>query len=95
VGDVTWVCPTSSFVAVTYVPGTPAHSWQAVASNNTSIAHNGVLYAGKVLAGTVMDLLNDPQIIEDAKAEHKMRLNGQTYKCPIPAGVKPRAIDRL
>ena len=32
---------------------------------------------------------------DEAKAEHLKRLGGATYKCPIPAGVKPRAIDKL
>ena len=32
---------------------------------------------------------------DEAKAEHQKRLCGTPYKCPIPAGVKPRAIDKL
>ena len=32
VADVSWVVPTSGISAATWVPGTPAHSWQAVAA---------------------------------------------------------------
>ena len=37
VGDLTWLVPTGGFRTATWVPGTPAHSWQAVASGGTSI----------------------------------------------------------
>ena len=58
----------------------------------SSIAHKGVLKAGKVMAASVIDLLNCPEIIEKAKEEHNKRLGGGKYVCPIPAGIKPRAI---
>ncbi len=32
VADVSWVVPTAQFRAATWVPGTPSHSWQAVAA---------------------------------------------------------------
>jgi aminobenzoyl-glutamate utilization protein B len=94
VGDVSWICPTSQFLAVTTAMGTPGHSWQFVACNNTSIAHKGVLYAGKVLAGTAIDLLEDGSLVKAAKEELHRRLapEGGRYVCPIPPGIKPRAI---
>ena len=95
VGDVTWVCPTSSFTSVSTAVGTPGHSWQYVACNRSSIAHKGLLYAAKVLCGTAFDLLNDPETIRAAKEEHAMRSGGKPYACPIPKGVKPRAISEL
>ncbi len=95
VGDVTWVCPTVQMVGVTTAAGTPGHSWHFVAFNNTSVAHKGTMYASQVLAGTAIDLYEDKELRYAAKAEHLKRLGGATYKCPIPAGVKPRAIDQL
>ena len=95
VGDVSWVCPVGALRAVTTAAGTPGHSWQFTSCNNTSIAHKGVMYAGKVMAGTAIDLLNDPQTIEQAKAEHQKRVGPKGYQCPIPAGVMPRAISDL
>lgn len=32
VGDVSWAVPTVGLRTATWVPGTPAHSWQAVAA---------------------------------------------------------------
>jgi aminobenzoyl-glutamate utilization protein B len=90
VGDVSWVCPTAQINAVTTAAGTPGHSWQYVACNKTSIAHKGVLYAGQAMAGAVIDLIEDPKLLDEVKAEFLKRLGGETYQCPIPKGVKPR-----
>ena len=42
VGDVSWVIPTTGFSTACWVPGTPGHSWQAVACGGTGIARNGI-----------------------------------------------------
>ena len=36
-GDVSWMVPMGSIVAATWVPGTPAHSWQAVAADGIQL----------------------------------------------------------
>lgn len=95
VGDVTWVCPTIQMVGVTTAAGTPGHSWHFVAFNNTSVAHKGTMYAAQVLAGTAIDLYESQELRDKAKAEHLKRLGGEVYKCPIPEGVWPRAINQL
>ena len=35
------------------------------------------------------------ETVQAAKDEHKKRTGGQAYQCPIPAGVVPRAPDKL
>ena len=95
VGDVTWICPTVQMVAVPTAAGTPGHSWHFVAFNNTSVAHKGTVYAAQVLAGAAVDLFENEMLRDQAKAEHTRRLNGAAYRCPIPKGVKPRAINQL
>ena len=92
VGDVSWVCPTAQIYVTAKAALTPAHSWQQVAQGKSSIAHKGMLYAGKVIAATAIALLEQPMLIEKAKAEHKMRLGGESYRCAIPKHVRPRAI---
>ena len=47
VGDISWVCPTTGMRAATWVPGTVAHSWQAVVAGGTSIGHKGMMVAAK------------------------------------------------
>ena len=92
VGDVSWVCPTGQAVIAAWPAGTPAHSWQAVAMGKNSIAHKGMLYAGKVIAATAIDFIENPQMVEEAKKEHMERLNHKPYVSPIPKDVFPAAI---
>ncbi|MGD8417388.1 MAG: amidohydrolase [Pseudomonadales bacterium] len=69
VGDVSWNVPTVGFGTATWVPGTPAHSWQAVAAGGTSIGHRGMALAARLLARTAEDLIENPTIIDKARAE--------------------------
>ncbi len=73
VGDVSWMVPTAGFTTATWVPGTPAHSWQAVASGGMSIGHKGMVMAARVLALTGARLLAEPSLIDSAKAEFNRR----------------------
>ncbi len=69
VGDVSWVVPTVGLGAATWVPGTAAHSWQAVAAGGMTIGRKGMLVAAKTLALTAIDLFKKPVLIEDARLE--------------------------
>ncbi len=69
VGDVSWVVPTVQLSAATWVPGTAAHSWQAVAAGGTSIGTKGMMVAAKTMALTGADLFTTPATIDAAKAE--------------------------
>jgi aminobenzoyl-glutamate utilization protein B len=73
VGDVSWVVPNSGFSTATWVPGTPAHSWQAVAAGGMSIGHKGMLNAAKTLALTAYDLLTSPTLITKARQEFEQK----------------------
>ena len=73
VGDVSWAVPTVGFGTATWVPGTAAHSWQAVATGGTSIAHKGMLLAARLLALTAVDLYSNPALIERARNELEER----------------------
>lgn len=89
VGDVSWNTPTAEINTATECNGTSMHTWQATAQGKGSIAHKSMLFAGKALAGGVIDLLNGPEIIEAARKEWKRRLNGAVYT-KLPAELKPR-----
>ncbi|MCA9175662.1 MAG: amidohydrolase [Planctomycetales bacterium] len=89
VGDVSWVVPTSGFSTACWAPGTPAHSWQAVACGGTPIARKGMDLAARVLAAGVWDLMSDPKLITQAQAEHRQRLDGREYRTLMLPGQKP------
>ena len=74
VGDVSWNVPTAGLRTATWVPGTAAHSWQAVASGGTSIGLKGAELAAKVLAKSAVEIFSNQTIIEQAKKEQKIRV---------------------
>ena len=92
--DVSWVVPTVQLHIGSSVVGTPGHSWQSVANNRGSFAKKSMLFAGKVVAGTLMRLIDDPSLIEQAKAEHTEKTGG-CYICPIPADLLPDTPENL
>jgi aminobenzoyl-glutamate utilization protein B len=92
VGDVSWVVPTAGLRTATYVPGTPGHSWQAIASGGTSIGNKGMIVAAKTLALTAIDLFESPEILADAKRERERRVGpGFVYESLV--GDRPPPLD--
>ena len=74
VGDVSWVVPTAGIRTATWVPGTAAHSWQAVASGGTTIGIKGTELAAKTMAATAVEIFTDPSIVQAAKNELNQRV---------------------
>jgi len=91
VGDVSWLTPTAQIETATWPAGVPGHSWQIVACGKSSFAHRAMLCAGKVLAGAAIDLIEKPELLNDARAEFEKRSKGG-YVCPIEEGAMPRAL---
>lgn len=88
VGDVSWLTPTAQFSAVTWASGSPGHSWQNVSLGRSSIGYKGLLYAAKVLAASCADLMEDPELLEKARAEFMVSA-AEGYDCPIGPEVIP------
>ncbi len=80
VGDVSYVVPTVGFTTATFVPGTPMHSWQAVACGGTDIGVKGLIVAAKTLTLTAIDLFTHPEYIQKAKEEFKLQLGNYKYE---------------
>jgi aminobenzoyl-glutamate utilization protein B len=89
VADVSWHAPTVEFGTATWVLGTPAHSWQAVAQNGVGIGHKSLVFAAKVMAATAIDLLTNEDALNKAREEHKQRMGNKKYRSPIPHDHKP------
>ncbi|MFM8582711.1 MAG: amidohydrolase [Planctomycetaceae bacterium] len=89
VGDVSWVVPTTGFTTACWVPGTPSHSWQAVAAGGMSIGRQGMLLAARVLAATAWDMGHDQALLTAARAELDRRLGERRYTPLMPAEVNP------
>lgn len=92
VGDVSWTVPTVGVRTATWAPGTPSHSWQAVACGGTTMGLKGMNVAAKVLAGTAIDLFTKPELITQAKAELNRR-RGADFKYESLLGNRPPALN--
>ena len=89
VGDVSWVVPTVQAWGATLAIGTPFHSWQFTGQGKAPAAHKGMVHVAKVMAGTAVDALRDPTLIEKAKADLKRRTAAAPYVSPLPKEVGP------
>lgn len=89
VGDISWVVPTAGMSAATWVPGTSAHSWQAVACGGTSIGIKGMMVAAKTIALTAIDLLQDEESLRKAKIELQQRTGADFHYEPLIGDRKP------
>jgi len=87
-GDVSWTVPLGRFRAATWPAGTPAHSWQAVAAGK-ELGTAAMLFAGKVVAGSLYDLLTDEELLAEATAEFEARKGDREYESPLPDDADP------
>jgi aminobenzoyl-glutamate utilization protein B len=82
-GDVSWTVPTSTLSAATWVPGTGAHSWQAIAAGGTSIGAKGMMVAAKTLAMSAVDLFSDAGKLAAIRAEFTERRGADFQYRPL------------
>jgi len=92
VSDISWVSPTVGLGTATWVPGTPAHSWQAVAASGMSIGAKGGVLAAKTIALTGAELFRSPATLAAAKAE-LLRLRGPSFTYQALLGDRKPALD--
>ncbi|HXG89642.1 MAG TPA: amidohydrolase [Vicinamibacterales bacterium] len=91
-GDVSWTVPTVQLTAATWVPGTPAHSWQAVAAGGMSIGAKGMMVAAKTMALTTIDLMTTPAHLDAARDEF-VRARGADFKYTTRVANRKPALD--
>jgi aminobenzoyl-glutamate utilization protein B len=91
-GDVSWRVPTVQLTAATWVPGTPAHSWQATAAGGMSIGVKGMMVAAKSMTLTAIDLFSEPSHIQKARAEFDQR-RGPDFKYTTRLADRKPALD--
>lgn len=78
VGDVSWATPTVGLRTATWVPGTSAHSWQAVAASGNSIGAKGAQVAAKAMTLMAAELFTNPGLRSAARVEFDAA-RGQDY----------------
>ena len=92
VGDISWAVPTAGMSAATWVPGTSAHSWQAVAAGGTSIGTKGMMVAAKTIALSAMEIFEQPEVTGKALKELNRR-RGDDFKYEALLGDRNPPLD--
>lgn len=73
-GDVTYILP-GSCLRIAFVPeGTSSHSQAFIDAGKTDTAHDAIIYAAKIVAATVHDLVEEPDNLKTIKEEFKATL---------------------
>ena len=78
VGDVSRAVPTVSVSTAAWVPGTAAHSWQAVAASGHSYGAKGAQHAARAMVLAAVELYTNADLRAAAKAEFAAA-RGETY----------------
>ncbi|MFC1575939.1 amidohydrolase [Gemmatimonadota bacterium] len=89
VAEVSWIAPAASLSVTTAAAGIPWHSWAASASHGTEGSVRGAEVAAAVLALTAVDVLLNPELVQEARSFWEEKTDGQPYVSPVPADQKP------
>lgn len=92
VGDISWNVPTAELRTATWVPGTSAHSWQAIAAGGTTIGIKGLQVSAKTLSLTAIDLFENAQLVAKARDELLAR-RGKDFKYQPLLGDRAPPLD--
>ncbi len=66
IGDVSWNVPTVTLRYPSNVRGLQGHHWSSAMAMATPIAHKGATAGAKVIAATMLDLIQDESLVEDS-----------------------------
>jgi aminobenzoyl-glutamate utilization protein B len=66
IGDISWNVPTVTLRYPSNVRGLQGHHWSSAMAMATPIAHKGATAGAKVIAATLLDLLRDESLVEEA-----------------------------
>lgn len=79
VGDVSWNVPTMGAIFAAWPLHIPPHQWGCTACNGMSIGRKASLQATHVLAAQGLELMTNPPLLEEVKAEFIKQKNGREY----------------
>lgn len=90
IGDISWTLPTVSIYYPSNIPELPGHHWSNAISMATPIAHKGVVAGSKVVAMTLLDILERPDLRTQAQDYFvKVQTKDQKYVPMLGKDDKP------
>lgn len=88
VGDVSYIAPFAQLTAACWPVGYASHTWVATACTGSGIGLKAMIFASKSMAGTVYDLLTDPEMLKAAQEEFQKSTGGEKYVSPFDEEMK-------
>ncbi len=82
--NVSWLAPLGKFGLTCYTNQTPGHHRDLAAQAVMPFAERAMLQAAKIFAGSAIDLILDPKLVKNVRAEFRKRTRGFTYDPLIP-----------
>jgi aminobenzoyl-glutamate utilization protein B len=90
IAEVSWNIPTIRLRYPGQIPGTTFHHWSSTIAMATPIAHKGANYGARVIAMTAIDLLANPEKVEEAWKYHReVTTADQQWESLIPLDTEP------
>src|SRR5204863_7145357 len=91
IGDISWNVPTVRLRYPSNIPNLPGHNWSNAITMATPIAHKGVTAGAKVMSMTMIDLLTNPTLVEQAwRYFREVQTKDTKYQPLIGADDKPQ-----
>ncbi len=94
IGDVSWNVPTVTLGYPSNVKGLQGHHWSSAMAMATPIAHKGAAAGAKVIAATMLDLLQNESLVEDAWRYFTEEQSKDTEYVPFIGPDDPPAIEK-
>lgn len=94
VGDVSQIAPCAQLSTACFAQGTPNHTWMIVAQAAAPLGNKAAFHAGRVIGSTAIDLIDNPELVREAREEYERRTKGVKYVSLLPKDVKPPVCER-
>ncbi|KPJ94241.1 MAG: amidohydrolase, partial [Gemmatimonas sp. SG8_17] len=90
IAEVSWNLPTVRLRYPANIPGMTGHHWSSAIAVATPIAHKGSNAGAQVIAMTAIDIVTDPQLVEEAWRYHReVQTKDYQWVSLIPEGTEP------
>lgn len=94
IGDVSWNVPTVTLRFPSNIEGRTGHHWSSAIAMATPVAHKGATAGAKVIAATLLDLLEQPQLRAAAWAYFRDEQTAKESYVPFISADDPPAIEK-
>ena len=94
IGDVSWNVPTVTLRFPSNIEGRTGHHWSSAIAMATPVAHKGATAGAKVVAATMLDLIQDEGLVQNAWTYFREEQTANETYVPFISDDDPPAIEK-